>query len=90
MLILLLVELLSLIYNRLISADTNDLSTSGRSFIRLNNDIVIIHQDTNSSASNRIITGNLGANNTIKPDDTIEMIYDASTQRWRIINHSAG
>jgi len=97
-----------------ITANTNDLATAGRSFVRLDNtsgsakdltgfadgvdgkrlvianvgvdNIHIKHQDTNSVAANRIITGSSGTQNVLTPDDTIELIYDAVTARWRIIH----
>jgi hypothetical protein len=52
-------------------------------FVHLNN------QDAGSTASNRIITGTAGSVNALNTNDTCELIYDGTTQRWRIINHGA-
>lgn len=42
------------------------------------------HQDANSSASNRIISPT-GANYTLGADESAEIIWDDTTDRWRIL-----
>lgn len=48
------------------------------------NNLIIAHQGGTSSAANRVITGT-GADLTVAADETVEMIYDATASRWRII-----
>lgn len=45
---------------------------------------VFTHEDTNSSAANRI-TSSTGGNLTIAPNGTLVLQYDATSQRWRDI-----
>lgn len=46
------------------------------------NDIVLKNADANSTAANRLLTGT-GADVTLGADDSAELIYDATTSRWR-------
>lgn len=59
-------------------------------FINTNaaNIITFTHQDAASAAANRFLMAG-GANVAVGPDDSIEFIYDATTQRWRHINTQA-
>lgn len=47
------------------------------------NNIVLQNENVSSTAANRIITGT-GADVTLAADDTSELQYDATTQRWRL------
>lgn len=48
--------------------------------------IILANQSSSeTTARNRIITGT-GADVTLAADDTVELVYDVTTQRWRIIN----
>lgn len=61
---------------------------SGRRLTLLNvgaQNIVLTNQDALSVAGNRVITGT-GANITMAADDTLSMIYDDTTARWRVVN----
>jgi hypothetical protein len=46
--------------------------------------LVIKNQSASSAAANRIITG-FGADYIMAPDDTVQFIYDNTTQRWRFL-----
>ena len=46
--------------------------------------ITFTHQDTGSSASNRIITPD-GNNYSLTENKTIEVVWDETTDRWRIL-----
>ena len=46
--------------------------------------ITLTHQDTGSSASNRIITPD-GNNYSLTENKTIEIVWDETTDRWRIL-----
>lgn len=48
------------------------------------NNIILADQDTGSAAANRIITGT-GADITIPPSGSVDMQYDNTTDRWRVI-----
>jgi len=48
------------------------------------NNIVLAHQDTNSSASNRVISPS-GANVTLLPNASASLMYDDTTARWRLV-----
>lgn len=48
-------------------------------------DIVFTNQDAASTAANRIITGT-GASYTLPSDQSVEMVYDSTTSRWRVLN----
>lgn len=60
---------------------------AGRSLILMNvsGTIVLANQNTSSIAANRIITGT-GANLTMAEDDSVFMLYDGISTRWRIIS----
>lgn len=49
------------------------------------NDIILANQNASSTDTNRIITGT-GADVTLSADQTATLIYDNTTQRWRIFN----
>lgn len=49
------------------------------------NNIVLQNQNAGSSAANRIITGT-GADVTLAPDNAATLIYDAASQRWRVLS----
>ena len=51
------------------------------------NNIVLANQSGSSSAENRIITGT-GANLTVAADDVVKLLYDGTTQRWRVTSFS--
>lgn len=51
------------------------------------NSIVIANQSASSTAANRIITGS-GANVTLAADDAVQLWYDSTTARWRMMNRS--
>ena len=44
--------------------------------------ITLNHQDTNSAATNRIITQ--GTDLVLGPNDIVHILYDTTTQRWRV------
>ena len=46
--------------------------------------VTLGHQDANSTAANRIISPT-GANYVLGADESAEIIYDATTARWRIL-----
>lgn len=48
------------------------------------NNIVLQNQNASSSAANRVITGT-GADVTLAADNAATLIYDATTQRWRML-----
>lgn len=48
------------------------------------NNVTLGHQDANSAAANRIISPT-GANYVLGADESAEVIYDATTARWRIL-----
>jgi hypothetical protein len=48
------------------------------------NNVTLNHQDAGSTAANRIISPT-GANYVLGADESCEIIYDATTARWRII-----
>lgn len=50
------------------------------------NDIVLMHQDTNSAAANRIICNAAGTDITLNANDVAVLIYDGTTQRWRVLS----
>ncbi len=45
--------------------------------------LVLTNDDPSSSAANRILTGT-SANVTLAPNQAVMLVYDATTQRWRI------
>lgn len=47
------------------------------------NNLVIYHEDSGASATNRIVTPTQ-ANLTLSPNDTITFQYDYTSQRWRL------
>lgn len=49
------------------------------------NNIVLQNQNAGSTDANKIITGT-GADVTLAPDNAATLIYDATTQRWRILS----
>jgi hypothetical protein len=50
--------------------------------------IVLKHQNAGSTSSNRMILGNAGVDITILPNDTVSLIYDNNTLRWRLLSKS--
>jgi hypothetical protein len=50
------------------------------------NNIVLQNQNVGSTAANRVITGT-GADITIAPDDVVNLWYDGTTARWRVLTH---
>lgn len=46
-------------------------------------DLVLSHEDTASTATNRIRVSN-GSNLTLTPDDRVPLIYDDTSSRWRV------
>lgn len=46
-------------------------------------DIVIVHQSASSTAANRFLCAS-AANYTITPEQGVKIIYDGTTQRWRV------
>jgi len=46
-------------------------------------DIVIVHQSASSTAANRFLNAS-AANYTITPEQGVKIIYDGTTQRWRV------
>ena len=48
-----------------------------------NFNIVLQNQNAGSAAANRLITGT-GADITLTPDQTAEMVYDITSQKWRV------
>lgn len=53
------------------------------------NPIVFSHQNVGSSANNRFIN-DTGADITLAANDKVDLIYDNTTQRWRVSYDSAG
>ena len=51
-------------------------------------DIIFKHEDAGSTAANRFNNGNAAADKTLSPNDTVEYIYDTTTNRWRYIGGS--
>jgi len=51
------------------------------------NDIVLEDQEASSTAINRIITGT-GADLTVEADDVVKLLYDGTTERWRVLSFS--
>ena len=51
------------------------------------NDIVLKHQDAASSAENRFLCST-GADITLTANQAADLIYDATTQRWRVFKRS--
>lgn len=49
-------------------------------------DILLLNDDGSSAAANRIITL-AGGNLTITPNHWVQLIYDATTPRWRVVNY---
>ena len=59
----------------------------GRRLLLINagsNDIVFANQSASSQEVNRIITGT-GGSVTVAADNLIQLWYDSTTQRWRVI-----
>jgi hypothetical protein len=59
----------------------------GRWFLLINvgaQNIVLANQSVSSVAANRILTGT-GASLTIAGDNAVQMYYDSTTARWRVI-----
>lgn len=59
----------------------------GRRLILINvgaQNIVIQNENAGSTVANRVITGT-GADITLSADDTMELWYDSTTARWRVI-----
>jgi len=50
---------------------------------------VLSNQSTSSSANNRIITGT-GSDLVLTPDAGVQLSYDASTNRWRVVGSVGG
>lgn len=50
--------------------------------------LVLKHQDAGSSAANRIITPE-GVDRVLAPGESVEIYYDATTTRWRVLNEYA-
>jgi hypothetical protein len=50
--------------------------------------VVLKHQNTSSTASNRMILGNAGVDVTILPNDSVTLLYDNTDSRWRLISKS--
>jgi hypothetical protein len=50
-------------------------------------DIVLKHQDTNSTAANRFISST-GADITLSANQAADTIYDGNTQRWRVFKRN--
>lgn len=48
------------------------------------NDITISNQSASSDPANRVITGT-GADAVLQPDDIASLLYDGTTQRWRVV-----
>jgi hypothetical protein len=48
------------------------------------NDIILKHQDVNSTASNRILVS-AGVDKTLAPNELCDIFYDATTARWRVV-----
>jgi len=46
------------------------------------NTVTLKHQDAGSTAANRFLNGNAGADVVLSGGDTAEYIYDSSTSRW--------
>jgi len=53
------------------------------------NDLVLSHQNSNSTAANRITTPD-GQNFTISPNGTTALWYDTTSLTWRILDYSSG
>jgi hypothetical protein len=78
------------VYFRLSSDASRDITgiangVDGRRITLVNvgtNDIVLKNNDAGSTAANRLLTGT-GADVTLGADDSAELIYDATTSRWR-------
>lgn len=49
------------------------------------NDLVLANQNASSTDTNRIITGT-GADVTLNANESCHMIYDSTTQRWRMVS----
>lgn len=49
--------------------------------------ITLKNQNASSTAANRIITGT-GADLVVAPDQTVMLIYDLTTQRWRVFKNA--
>ena len=66
--------------------------TDGRGFILTNVgsfNITLANQSVSSATAYRIITGT-GADITLLPDDDIWLLYDSTTERWRIVERGSG
>ena len=63
--------------------------TSGDTLLVINigatNNIILAHQDASSTTSNRMISPT-GADLILGPDEYAFMWYDATTDRWRILD----
>lgn len=51
------------------------------------NPIVLKHQDTNSTSTNRLLCST-GADITLNADQAAEIIYDLTSQRWRVFKRN--
>lgn len=62
-------------------------AVAGRAIIIVNlgpDNIVLAHQNADSSLSNRIIS-NTGVNITLAPDANAQLVYDNTSLRWRVV-----
>jgi hypothetical protein len=64
-------------YGRLIDGEVKVIVNVG------SNDIVLKHQDANSTADNRFLNST-GADITLSANQAADLIYDGTTQRWRV------
>jgi len=82
---------------KLSSSSTNNIigigaGTEGELRILTNigsNNIVIKHNDTSISTDQRILT-NSSQNITLNPNNSINLIYDQTAQKWRVISVGLG
>jgi hypothetical protein len=50
----------------------------------------IANQDASSSAANRVINGVTGTISLVAGVGTAQLVYDATTARWRVVDHEQG
>jgi hypothetical protein len=53
------------------------------------NAIMLFEESSSSSAANRIIVDGLLSNISVRQNGTVELFYDGTTARWRLINYNS-
>ena len=51
------------------------------------NDLVVMHQDSNSDAANRFLC-DTAADVTVSAEESVLCLYDSTTARWRVLTQT--